>query len=103
MTMLIWTIVVELASLTTLFVLQKNRKRRILKWILCGVTAITQFVFWYLAVKYRSIFIGFEVALEIAAILWWIYLTAIVSTVDSEKKKKREKLWKECLLFLLVL
>lgn len=67
------------------------------------LTAITQGGFWYLAIKYRTVFTAFEVALEITAVLWWIYLAKIATMEESEKKKKRERIWKELILLFAVL
>lgn len=98
MTMLILTIVVELVALGVLFLAIHKRKTKYLKWVLDVVAVFSQIVFWYLAVNYLTVFIGFEVALETTAILWWIYLTRIATVVDTEKKKKRKAFWKNVVL-----
>lgn len=98
MTMLILTIVVELVAVGVLLLTVCKRKTKYLKWILGVITVFTQAMFWYLAVNYLTVFIYFEVALEIAAILWCIYLIGIAMVVDSEKKKKRKAFWKNFVL-----
>lgn len=100
MAMLILTILVELVSLSSFFVMLKSRKRKILKWILCGVTAITQVVFWCLAIKYLTVFILSEVTLEIAAVVWYICKPITVLTVDSNKKEKCRKRRKDVILMI---
>lgn len=101
MTMMIVTFIVEFVSLISLHAAVRERKTKYLKWILGVVTGVTQVVFWYFAIQCMTVYLAFEIVLEIVIVLWCV---GIVKMNTPEKKKILKCLeWLGLVVVLLVI